>query len=118
MTFEQKITKHVLEIYDYMLDNGIIDDKREFCQKMGISEAYFGRIQAGEIDYPEDKLLPLTRYYYANITYIIHGKGKMFWARIRTLQMDARRKKQSKARIKGRFMSLEDEPGTIDLIMN
>lgn len=106
MTFEAENTKHFLEVYEYLLENRIIADKKEFCDKIGISTTEFGKVQAGEIFITQDNIYNLVHHYYVNIYYIFRGTGKMFYVNTFTIDMKLK-SPPKKDKMKSNFTSLE-----------
>jgi hypothetical protein len=109
------LTKNVLSVFDYLVDNNLIRDAREFCRKIDIPFSSFSRIRSGEIEFPEDRVFKVMRAYHVNSFYLYHGTGKMFWI---TYTSMVATKEKKKLIIQNKFTSLENIVGDITLSLN
>ncbi len=78
MSINEERTKNILEVYEYLLQNKLIEDKADFCNQIGLNILQFDWIQAGKIFFPVNNLLQLTKIFHVNVNFIYHGRGSMF----------------------------------------
>lgn len=119
MSLDEEKIKIFLKVYKDLLEKKSIEDKADYRQ-VGLSTSQFGRIQAGEIYFPEDSERKLIGIFHVNASFIYNSRGKMLWANdpIRQIGVVNKAVKKDKKKLPGEFRSLENTEGNIDLVMN
>jgi hypothetical protein len=81
MLINEERTKNILKVYEYLLENKLIENKDDFCRKIDLSVIQFDWVQARKICFPVKNLLQFVRAFNVNVNYIYHGKGRMFFGK-------------------------------------
>ena len=120
MSFSKERTQNILKVYEYLLESKLIEDKADFCRQVGLTTTQFGRIQAGEIFFPQDNEVKLVGKFYVNVNFIYHGRRKMLWASdpVKDIFVMDKAIYRDKMEMRGKFRSLENVDGDSNLMMN
>ncbi|MBN1971686.1 MAG: hypothetical protein JW870_20150 [Candidatus Delongbacteria bacterium] len=120
MSLNEERTQNILKVYQYLHKKKLVEDKADFCRQIGLTTTQFGRIQAGEDYFPDDNERKLVGVFHVNVNFIYHGRGKMIWANnpVRQIGVVDKAVKKDKKKLLGKFRSLENTDGDIDLNMN
>ncbi|MBN2395951.1 MAG: hypothetical protein JXC36_05760 [Candidatus Atribacteria bacterium] len=120
MSLNEERTQNILKVYGYLLENKLIEDKADFCRQVGLTTTQFGRIQAGEEYLPLDPERKVVGVFHANVNFIYHGRGKMFWTNdpIKQIGVVDKAVKKDKKKLLGKSRSPKNAHGDINLIMN
>ena len=120
MSLDKEKIKIFLKVYKDLLEKMQNRDKADSCRQIDPGTTQSSKIQAGEKNSPPDPERKFVGIYHINVNLIYYGGIEMFWTndpirKISVINKDAKKDKKKK---KGKFRSLENADGDIDLNMN
>lgn len=78
MSTKTDITKRAIQVFNYLLENGITTSQRDFCRNIEYHHISFAQVLRGERDMPLSRIKYLEKVYNINPDYLLEGKSSMF----------------------------------------
>lgn len=87
MFVQSDITKRVIQVYDRLKEDGMVNGKQDFSDKIGYHFVSFNKVYSGERNFPKTKLQDIVNVFNARMEFLTNGEVPIFKLVSKTVKM-------------------------------